>query len=83
MPSKAAGLVHKKLWIGRVVHALTVPPNGVMHALTVPPLRINCPAPNKSLYLPISKTLVVGAAPNGDNLAGCHPSGLHLLPTAV
>lgn len=36
----------------------------------------------KSLYLPVEKSPVVGAAPNGDNPAGCHPTGLHLLPTA-
>lgn len=83
VPHQVAGVVHKKLWIGRVIHALTVPLDGVVHALTVPALRINCPATNKSLYSPISKTPVVGATPNGDNLAGCRPTGLHLLPTAI
>lgn len=36
----------------------------------------------KNLYLPVSKSPVVGAAPNGDNPAGYRPTGLHLLPTA-
>jgi hypothetical protein len=39
--------------------------------------------PNKSLYLLVINTLVVGAAPNGDKSATCHPNGLHLLPTAI
>jgi hypothetical protein len=34
-------LVPKKLWIGRLVHALTVTPFLVVHALTVTPSRIN------------------------------------------
>ena len=33
--------------------------------------------------LPISKKPLVGASLFGDNLAGCHPSRLHLLPTAI
>lgn len=37
----------------------------------------------KSLYLPVINTPVVRAAPNGDNPAGYHPNGLHLLPTAI
>ncbi len=37
----------------------------------------------KSLYFPLSNTPVVGAAPIGDKSATCHPSGLHLLPTAI
>jgi hypothetical protein len=37
----------------------------------------------KSLYLPVINTPVVGAAPIGDNLAGCPPTGLHLLPTVI
>ena len=36
----------------------------------------------KSLYSPVINAPVVGAAPNGDKSATCHPSGLHLLPTA-
>ena len=45
-----------------------------VHAYLVAPLI-------KSLYLPVDKSPVVGAAPNGDNPAGCRPNGLHLLPT--
>lgn len=37
----------------------------------------------KNLYLPLINTPVVGAAANGDNLTGCHPNALHLLPTAI
>lgn len=80
---QAAEVIPKKLWIGQVVHALTVPLNWVVHALTVPALRINCPATNKSLYLPVINAPVVGAAPNVHNLAGCTQTGLHLLPTAI
>lgn len=33
----------------------------------------------KSLYSPVTNTPVIGAAPNGDKSATCHPTGLHLL----
>ena len=40
-------VVHTKLGIGQVVHALTVALGWVIHALTVAVLRINGRAPNK------------------------------------
>ena len=49
-------VIHKKLWIGQVVHALTVAPSGLTHALTVAASRINGRAPNKYLYLPVINT---------------------------
>lgn len=42
-------LVPKNLWIGRLVHALTVAPILVIHALKVAHLRIKGRAPNKYL----------------------------------
>lgn len=74
-------VIHKKLWIRQVVHALTVAPSGLIHALTVAVSRINGRAPNKYLYAPVIKSPVVGAAPTGDKSATCHPNGWHLLPT--
>jgi len=44
---KLGKVIHKKLWIRRVIHALTVTPKTVIHALTVTLLRINGDAPNK------------------------------------
>lgn len=41
MPSGTGRLVPKYLWIGRLVHALTVTPFQVVHALTVTLSRIN------------------------------------------
>jgi hypothetical protein len=49
-------VIHKKLWIGRVVHALTVALFGLIHALTVAVSRINGRAPNKYLYVPVINT---------------------------
>lgn len=49
-------LVHKKLWIGRLVHALTVAPFRVFHALTVAPSRINGRASIYILYFPVINT---------------------------
>jgi bacteriorhodopsin len=49
-------VIHKKLWIGRVVHALTVALFGLIHALTVAVSRINGRAPNKYLYVPVTNT---------------------------
>lgn len=56
MRSGAGRLAHKKLWIGRLVHALTVAPFRVVHALTVAPLRINGRASIYILYLPVTNT---------------------------
>lgn len=80
---KRSQVVHKKLWIAQVIHALTVTGILVIHALTVTHLRINGDAPIYNLYLPVINTPVVRAAPNGDNPAGYRPSGLHLLPTTL
>jgi hypothetical protein len=38
-------VIHKKLWIAKVIHALTVARNWVIHALTVAGLRINGSSP--------------------------------------
>jgi hypothetical protein len=76
-------VIPKNLWIDQVIHALTVTKAWVVHALTVTTSRINGHHTIYSLYLPIVKTPVVGASLFGDNLAGCHPNRLHLLPTAV
>lgn len=48
-------LVHKKLWIDRLVHALTVAAFLVVHALTVAPSRINGRATNKEPVSTCSK----------------------------
>lgn len=50
------------LWIGRLVHALTVTPCQVVHALTVTLSRINGDAPNYILYFLYLKTPVAEAA---------------------
>jgi len=76
-------VIHKNLWIGQVIHALTVTLKWVVHALTVTQVRIKGHLTNKNLYLPISNTPVVGASPNGDKSATCRPNGLLLLPTAI
>jgi len=76
-------VIPKKLWIEQVIHALTVAKFLAIHALTVAHPRINGRITINSLYLPILKKPLVGATLFGDNLAGCHPSRLHLLPTAV
>jgi len=76
-------VIPKKLWIEQVIHALTVANFRAIHALTVAPARINGRITINSLYLPILKKPLVGATLFGDNLAGCHPSRLHSLPTAV
>ena len=76
-------VIPKNLWIDQVIHALTVTKTWVIHALTVTKSRINGHHTIYSLYLPIVKTPVVVASLFGDNLAGCHPNRLHLLPTAV
>jgi len=49
-------LAHKNLWIGRLVHALTVTPFLVVHALTVTPSRINGDASIYILYSPVTNT---------------------------
>jgi hypothetical protein len=72
-------LIHNSLWIGRLIHALTVASGRIVHALTVAPSRINGRAPNKYLYVPVINAPLVGAAPIGDKSATCPPSGLHLL----
>ena len=76
-------VIPKKLWIEQVIHALTVAKFLAIHALTVAHLRINGRITINSLYLPILKKPLVGATLFGDNLAGCRPSRLHSLPTAV
>ena len=76
-------VVHKKLWIARVMHAETVTEKEVMHAEMVTGLRRNGDDTNKYLYLPVINTPIAGAAPNGDKSATCHPNGLHLPPTAI
>jgi hypothetical protein len=76
-------VIPKKLWIEQVIHALTVAKFLAIHALTVASVRINGRITINSLYLPLLKKPVVGATLFGDNLAGCHPSRLHLLPTAI
>jgi len=77
LPTK---VIHKKLWIDQVIHALTVTKAWVIHALTVTKSRINGHHTIYSLYLPIVKTPVVGALPYGDKSATCRPNGLHLFP---
>ena len=54
-----AKVIPKKLWIGQVVHALTVAVS-----------RINGRATNKNLYFLYEMHPLVGAAPNGDNPIG-------------
>ena len=76
-------VIPKNLWIEQVIHALTVAKFWAIHALTVAHLRINGRITINSLYLPLLKNPLVGATLFGDNLAGCHPSRLHLLPTAI
>jgi hypothetical protein len=76
-------VIPKKLWIEQVIHALTVAKFWAIHALTVAPVRINGRITINSLYLLLLKNPVVGASLFGDNLTGCHPIRLHLLPTAV
>ena len=49
-------VVPKKLWIGRLVHALTVTPFQVVHALTVTLSRINGDASIYILYFPVINT---------------------------
>ena len=49
-------VIHKKLWIGQVIHALKVALFGVIHALTVAVSRINGRVPNKYLYVPVINT---------------------------
>jgi hypothetical protein len=44
---RAVQVVHKKLWIGQVMHAETVTPIRVMHAETVTATRRNGHATNK------------------------------------
>lgn len=72
MPSVAGRLVHKKLWIVQLVHALTVALFRLVHALTVAPSRINGRASIYILYLPVIKTPVVRAALPVDSLAADH-----------
>jgi hypothetical protein len=48
-------VVHKKLWIEKVVHALTVTLEWVIPALTVTLSRINGDAPNKEPVSPCNK----------------------------
>jgi len=50
-----AEVIHKKLWIEQVVHALTVTLEWVIHALTVTLSRINGDAPNKEPVSPFNK----------------------------
>ena len=49
-------VVPKKLWIGRLVHALTVTLFRVVHALTVTLSRINGDASIYILYSPVANT---------------------------
>ena len=51
-------VIHKKLWIGQVVHALTVAPGGLVHALTVAGPRINGRAPSKEPVVPSMKRIL-------------------------
>ena len=76
-------VIPKKLWIGQLIHALTVAWIWVIHALKVAGSRIKGCATINSLYHPLVNTPLVGASLFGDNLAGCHPNRLHLPPTAV
>jgi hypothetical protein len=75
---RATEVIPKKLWIGQVVHALTVAPGEVVHALTVAVSRINGRATNKNLYHLYEMHPLVGAAPNGDNPIGLPPMRLAL-----
>ena len=76
-------VIPKKLWIEQVIHALTVTNYWLIHALTVTKSRINGHLPNKEpIAFPINGIPIVGASLNGDNLSGCHPISLLLLPTA-
>ncbi len=65
-------LVPKKLWIGRLVHALTVTPFQVVHALTVTLSRINGDATNKEPVFPCMKYPVVRASHPVDSLRLTH-----------
>ena len=65
-------VIPKKLWIRQLIHALTVAGT-----------RIKGCDPINSLYHPLVNTPLVGASLFGDNLAGCHPSRLHLPPTTI
>ena len=76
-------VIPKKLWIGQLIHALTVAWMRVIHALKVAGSRIKGCTPINSLYHPLVNTPLVGASLFGDNLAGCHPNRLHLPPTAA
>jgi hypothetical protein len=69
-----AKVIHKKLWIEQVIHALTVTTDWVIHALMVTKSRINGHHTIYSLYLPILNIPIVGATLFGDNLAGCLPT---------
>lgn len=73
-----AEVIHKRLWIEQLIHALTVAAKWLIYALTVAGLRINGSTPNV-LVLPVFKSLVVGAAPFVHNPIGLHTTGLHLL----
>ena len=67
-------VIHKNLWIAKVIHALTVTPRGVIHALTVTLSRINCHAPISTCSSPVSKTLVCDAYLLGTTLrVDAHP----------
>lgn len=77
MSHRPAKVIHKNLWIGQVIHALKVTQFWVIHALTVTHSRINCYAPNKYLYLPVSKVFpVIRPAPSVDNPGGLPNIGL-------
>ena len=79
-----AKVIPKNLWIEQVIHALTVTTNAVIHALTVTKSRINGHHTNKEpVSFPVIGIPVVGASLFGDNLSGCHPISLLLLPTAI
>lgn len=70
-------VIHKNLWIGQVIHALKVTQFWVIHALKVTDSRIKGYAPNKDLYLPVSKVFpVVRPAPFVDNPGGLTTIGL-------
>ena len=66
-------VIHKNLWIAKVIHALTVTPRGVIHALTVTLSRINCHAPISTCSSPVFKTPVSDASHSGDNPVGLTP----------
>ena len=68
------------LWIGEVIHALTVAPFGVIHALTVAPLRINGRTTNKNLYLSFITKPITKSGTSGDNPFRLPTSAPHLSP---